>query len=404
MQKRAFTKIERNAQTATSILLVAAFLLSGSLAFAGKKKKETKPEATVDTSNLVWPKPPQPARIKWEKQLMGEIEAKGLANAVPRKKGWMDRLAGVTLPSEEPHYQLQRPWGVAIDSFGRVFVADTGARQVFVFDVEKKTFGLRGNKAPAEIGVPMSVAVDSQDRLYVSDGALHRINCFDADGRLLAVFGEDKLSRPVGLAIDNDRQVLYVADPPAGKIAVFNLENREFVRTIGKQFKGEEPPEGTFNNPTNVAVDPDGMLYVVDTFNDRIQVFDPEGNFLHTFGELGSVGPGKFMRPKGIAIDGDGHVYVTDAQFNVVQIFDRDGKPLLLFGRLGREPGQFTLVSGIAVDANNRVVVADQAPGRIQLFRYFTDREVAKAKSAKAASSNKGSSTSENAQAGATPK
>ena len=126
-------------------------------------------------------------------------------------------------------------------------------------------------------------------------------------------------------------------------------------------------------------VDKDGNVYISDTLNNRIQIFDADGKFISMFGKAGDA-PGTFQRPKGIAIDSDGHIWVVDASQCNVQIYDKDGHLLAFFGYGGGLPGQFGLPAGIAIDKNNRVVVSDQVRGRIQVFRYITDVENAATK------------------------
>ena len=103
------------------------------------------------------------------------------------------------------------------------------------------------------------------------------------------------------------------------------------VRTIGK--RGGEP--GEFNFPTNLFVDTQGRLYVADTLNFRIQIFDPDGKLLSAFGTLGDT-PGSLNRPKGVGVDSEGHIYVADTSFNNFQIFDQNGQLLLFVGAVGQ--------------------------------------------------------------------
>ena len=135
------------------------------------------------------------------------------------------------------------------------------------------------------------------------------------------------------MAIDGDRQLLYVADSKKHQVFCYSTVDGAAVRTIGR--RGSEP--GEFNFPTNVFVDKEGRLYVTDTLNFRIQSFDPDGKPLRAFGTLGDT-PGSLNRPKGIGVDDEGHIYVADSSFNNFQIFDQAGQLLLFvgFGRIGR--------------------------------------------------------------------
>ncbi len=123
---------------------------------------------------------------------------------------------------------------------------------------------------------------------------------------------------------------------------------------------------GLFSFPQDLAVDSAGNVYVSDYGNRRIQKFDNDGNFLHTWGVKGS-GNGQFQAPAGIAIGGD-DVYVVDNDLNRVQKFDTVGKYITQWGSKGQGPGQFLLPQGIAVDSSSDIYVVDTGNNRIQKF------------------------------------
>jgi DNA-binding beta-propeller fold protein YncE len=122
-------------------------------------------------------------------------------------------------------------------------------------------------------------------------------------------------------------------------------------------------------------VDKEGNLYVADTMNDRIEVFDADGAFLRTWGKNGD-GPGYFARPKGVAVDSDGHVWVADGVQDRVQVFTNEGQLLITMGGHGLLPGQFQGIVNVASDnRRNRIYTSEIYPGRVQEFRYVTDAE-----------------------------
>jgi DNA-binding beta-propeller fold protein YncE len=381
-------KIRTSALWMTAILLPLAILCAPALQAQkkpDKKKKETvqaqpAPKPQVDTSKLVWPSPPGITRIKWLAQVSGQDD---LTPPVPKKKkkaSWMDRLAGISLPEEGERkaLALAKPFGVAADSKGRIYAADTGNAQVFVFDVDKKSVQF----LPGKFTMPIAVTVDDADRIFVVDSKQHQVSVLSANWEVEAVFGGENLERPVAAAIDNENRFLYVVDAKASRLAVFDADRSTFLRFLGKPSDPLDPAEGTFSTPLGAAVDSDGNVFVTDTLNDRVQMFDADGGFVQMFGKQG-VAPGTFMRAKGIAVDSDGHVYVTDAEFSNVQVFDAEGRTLAVFGTRGTEPGQFSLITGIFIDKQNRILVADQWHARVQVFRYFTDEEAEVARKTK---------------------
>jgi DNA-binding beta-propeller fold protein YncE len=354
---------------------------------AGKKKKAVAeaPKVTelpeVDTSNLVWPDPPDVARIRWIAQFRGE--PKPVAPVTPtkekKKDSWMLRLAGiqpVDAPKSDTRFKLVRPYGVAVDSKGNIYTADTYVGAVFIFNAETKAVDFIRNGRDARFKALIGLAIDDADRLFVTDSGLLRVFVFDANHKFLATFGSDRMVRPSGVAVDNKNRLLYVTDVLKDNVLVYDLDSFKYLRTIGgpPQKAGDDAP-GTFARPTNIAVGPNGNVYVSDTLNQRIQIFDADGTYLSMFGKPGD-GPADMSRPKGIAIDGDGHIWVTDADQNRVKIFDQQGRLCAYFGEYGYFPGQFALPSGVTIDKNNRVVVAEQVlNGRLQVFRYTTDAE-----------------------------
>jgi len=175
---------------------------------------------------------------------------------------------------------------------------------------------------------------------------------------------------------------LYVADAKDSRIAVFNSKSLEFDHYIGAPTKPGRHDNGTFNAPTNVAVDKSGNVYVSDTANYRVQIFDSTGKFLRAFGAQGDR-PGEFIRPKGIAVDSEGHVYVADAEFNNFQILSAEGQPLLAVGALGSDPGQFALVAGLYIDSKDQVFTTEQYHGRVQVFQYISQPASADSKEVK---------------------
>jgi tripartite motif-containing protein 71 len=126
-----------------------------------------------------------------------------------------------------------------------------------------------------------------------------------------------------------------------------------------------------------IAVDQQGNLYVVDCEGNRIQKFDGEGNFITTWGSEGS-GDGQFLfwyirsssrYPVGdVAVDGQGHVYVADSGNSRIQVFDSEGKFLFKWGELGMGDGQFYAPLGVAVGPEGDVYVTDEARPDVQRF------------------------------------
>lgn len=370
--------------TAAALAMVA-FVLAMPNAAAAREKKQAKAPQTeqqkwlvFDNEKIVWPEPPAIARLRFVTWYTGEkIDYKAFQQKKV-KKTWMDRLAGMT-PAEQNNekipYQLIRPYGVAVDSKGNIYTADQGVDAIFIFNAETKGVQLIRNGHEAHFGLIDGLAVDDNDWLFVTDSQLHRVLVFNALHKLVTSFGDNVLGRPGGIAIDTNNRLIYVVDTGNDVVDVFDADSYKLLRHIGVAGKKHTlTAPGTFSLPTQVAVDSDGNVYVTDTLNDRVEIFDADGNFLSTFGQAGDS-PGYFTRPKGIAVDCDGHIWVTDETQSLVQVFNRKGQLLMYLGGEGMYPGQFKALYGIAIDKNNRVITSEQWPGRLQVFRYVTDAE-----------------------------
>ncbi|MGZ4815037.1 MAG: 6-bladed beta-propeller [Terriglobales bacterium] len=369
--------------------MAAVLLVTVSLQGKEKKKDANTPPPKknilelLDYSKIVWPNPPAITRIKFLSQFYGE---KREQQQTKQKASWMDRLSGVatgqTSLSEKLYFQLVRPYGVGVDSKGRVYTIDEKVLAVFIWNPENGQVELIKNGIHARFKLPTGLTLDDGDNLFVSDTALKHVVVFDKDHKAVASISQG-MSGPAGMAVDNENRFLYVCDTNLDQVLVYDADPPyRLIRKIGHQSKNHElTAPGDFSRPTNVAVDSDGNVYVSDTFNNRIEIFDADGNFIRTFGKAGD-GPGYFARPKGIAVDADGHIWVADAVQNRIQVFDQEGDLLIYMGGAGLLPGQFNTPGGVAIDNKNRVFTTEQYPGRIQMFRYFTDEE-AKAELAK---------------------
>jgi DNA-binding beta-propeller fold protein YncE len=294
--------------------------------------------------------------IASEKDIRGE---KGFWRKV------LDAVAG------EAEYQpMKRPYGVAADSKGRVIVTDPGLQGIHIFDPaqHKYKFIERKDKTKDSMLEPQCIAIDAADNIYVSDSKAGKIFIFEPSGKYKGVFGSLKggegfFKRPTGIAIDNETHEIFVTDTLRDKVYVLDPKGA-VLRTIGKH--GAE--DGEFNYPTELLVK-NGVLAVVDAMNFRVQSFDRKGTFEAAIGSLGDSS-GAMFRPKGIGLDSENHIYLVEGMWGSVQVFDRQGQLLYTFGGRGTQLGQFQLPSGLYVDRNDRVYVADSYNHRVQIFQY----------------------------------
>ena len=300
---------------------------------------------------LEWPSPPDPARIRFVRSLNPA--------AVLGKPSMLSRVWR-TLVGRDDVPRLAQPYGIAVGPDQKVYVADTTARAVHVFDLRKPGYTRIPVAGTSLIGIGVAGG-----QLFVTDSTSGRLMCLDERGRSRWTLGrKDGFLRPTGLVTGPDR--VYVVDTLGHRVVMVSPAG-QILGWFGTRGSGP----GQFNFPTNIARGADGRLYVTDTMNFRVQIFDADGRFVRAFGQLGD-GSGDFDKPKGIAVDSDGHIYVVEGFNDVVQIFDERGQLLLVVGSSGSRDGQFWLPSGIAI-VDDVMYVADSANQRLEVFQYLKD-------------------------------
>jgi uncharacterized protein (TIGR03663 family) len=179
---------------------------------------------------------------------------------------------------------------------------------------------------------------------------------------------------PRGLAIAADGS-FFVADSRNNQIVHFNKDGK-FLNSWGSPSGKMDinSPDGTFNEPWGVAVGADGKVYVADTWNHRIQVFNPDGSFVTKWGSFTVNGQTDgFWGPRGIALDKANHVYVTDTGKQRVVVFDSSGNYLTQFGGRGLDLGQLDEPVGLAIASDGLVFIADTWNNRVATFKPNAD-------------------------------
>jgi DNA-binding beta-propeller fold protein YncE len=185
------------------------------------------------------------------------------------------------------------------------------------------------------------VAVDARDRVFCFTRGEHPVIVFDRDGRFLSSWGEGRVRRAHAITIDADGMV-WLADDLHHTIRKFTPEGK-LLLTIGDPdrpatLQGGKP----FNRPTHVAICPrTGYLFISDGYgNSRVHKYAADGRHVMSWGEPGTD-PGQFNLPHNIATDADGLVYVADRENHRVQIFDGEGRYQGQWNSLHRPCGLF---------------------------------------------------------------
>lgn len=227
-------------------------------------------------------------------------------------------------PGSEPG-QLSRPRGLATDSKGNLYVADSGNGRIQKFDADGKFVIQFGNNGPADTNLkdPNGVAVDAAGNVYVVDVGIHRLIKFNSEGIYETAYdgAGTGFYGPRDLAIGSNNRI-YVVDQGRERIAVFDPETKQYPTVWGA--KGTA--QSDFGGPTGIAVSKT-EVYVADQGNGRIQVFDLNGTFLRQW-EVPSWSKAADETPD-IAFDENTQIlYASSCKANRILAFDANGTPM----------------------------------------------------------------------------
>ena len=168
-----------------------------------------------------------------------------------------------------------------------------------------------------------AVACDSKDRVFVYSRSQHPLIIFDREGNYLDSWGEDILEDAHGIYIDADDNV-YCTERETHCIRKFNSSG-ELTMTLGTPGQAGAGDGDPFNKPTDLAIASSGDLFVTDGYgNARVHKYSPDGKLIKSWGEWGS-GPGQFELSHCVRVDKDDRLWVCDRTNNRIQIFDLDG-------------------------------------------------------------------------------
>ena len=260
--------------------------------------------------------------------------------------------------------QMGRMFRIAFSKTGAWAVADYSNHCVHVCDANNELVQILG-KGNNQFNHPVGTTFDSEGCLYVSDGN-HRVQKFDANFEYLLQFGgkgekDGQLDQPMSIAAYNDK--VYVADSANSRIAVFNTNGKFCCNIVGgclrgpydvainkineqllvtdsgccirmyslegeyiNRFSGFGADRGQLNHPASLAIDSNGFVFVADTYNHRVCIFNSAGIFVRSFGSFGD-NIGQFKYPQGIAFSPIGALYVSDSKNQRVVIFPTKFKP-----------------------------------------------------------------------------
>lgn len=263
------------------------------------------------------------------------------------------------------------------DGLGNIYVADVYQKQVKVFNSKNKL-----RKLIKLSSKPTAIAISPDGSLYVARNTkklTNNVDVFSADGKLLKTLSLGKL--PAGIALSSSGSI-YITDSFDHKMLVYD-KNLVLVASIG----GYGTANGKFIAPADVVVDEErSTVYVLDkgktatesgyanTYVWRVQAFDMNGVYLRSFSQYGHGVDKKVAVASGIAVDNDGRIYISDTSQHIVMVFDGSGNYL---GVIYDSAKPIIKPSGVSF-RNSKLYAASSFSGNVVIFGVdgFTEMTV----------------------------
>lgn len=282
--------------------------------------------------------------------------------------------------------QFTYPTGMKIFN-DEIYVVDTNEHMIKVFDLDGnfiRQFGREGT-GDGEFYRPWNIYF-SEDELYVAGYASNRIDVYDPDGTFKRSFGKEgtgdgALKGPTALTQDA-RGNLIVTDFYNHRVTRYKPDGT----FISAWNEADNPGSGAdqFKFPLDIATSPDGeLIYIVDSANERIKVFGADGEYKFRWGGPFSSNifftyfhwfpfDGWFADPKSITVDDNGRVYIGDSSNKRVQVFDKDGNHITSFGGTGDD--EFVYIAGMDFSSDGSLYIVDESRKVVQKWQYQPGR------------------------------
>jgi DNA-binding beta-propeller fold protein YncE/TPR repeat protein len=269
--------------------------------------------------------------------------------------------------------QFKEIRGIAADSFGKIYAVDSEKKSVQVIATDKSA----GSELPFSVAPPTSVRWVKDIRPVVArnicwDRVNNRLYAIDPDKKMVVVMREGQIEKQLQL---KDRNPVAVAVDPQGMPWVLDREEQQLLKLDldGKILLkvGESGSrEGYFSKPNDLFISKDGLVYVADTNNDRVQVFNSDGVFMNVFTKGG--GRQLLEEPIGVDQDSKGNTYVLLASRNSVVVIAPNGEVVREFS--GKSPGRGKLESPVSLAvAGRELMVLDADSNSVKVFNLLGD-------------------------------
>ncbi|HDH10985.1 MAG TPA: PKD domain-containing protein [Nitrospirae bacterium] len=272
---------------------------------------------------------------------------------------------------------VSAPTAVALDIYENLYVTESSNNRLLIYSQSGRYI-----ETLTGLHKPISVAVDDTGRIFIGNKHSENVEVYDSDLNLLFKLGsgDGEFEQPNAIAIDSSGRI-YVVDKEEDIVKVYNPDG-----SFSFSFGGSGSGNGLFDSPTSIAIDEiageliiSDLQIITDMYGGeiegaRIQVLDMNGVYKRSFGGYG-VGDGLMTRPLGLTVDGESRVYITDTLQHVVHVFESNGTFL---GTMMDPNNQVRTPLGITIGNSNRIFIASLNTSKIEVYGIdlYTDMKV----------------------------
>ena len=265
---------------------------------------------------------------------------------------------------------LSRPTSVATLDTNTVLVSESGSGNIKVFDFTKGEIRELFQNSFSLFEEPVDVAIDAEKNIFVVDQKRGVIAVFDNVLNPTHRIGTHvEFERLETAAIDSVTQTLYVSDSALNKVFAFDPAG-QLLFEVGE---GEDP-DSRLKSPHGLAVDSEGRLYVADTGNSKIKIFDSAGNFLRVFKLKNNSGSSVLEKPWDLAFDSQGLLHIIDQRMAALITCTLNGEVLfatMASSRTSHSMG-FNRPNDIHIDSKDRIIITDDLNNRFSIWQLLT--------------------------------
>lgn len=304
------------------------------------------PDKTGEKTFVIFPAPPDTARIQFLTSISSSADIGKTQSAFSK-----------FIIGEERPVSIAKPFGIDM-RFEKIYVCDIGIKGVVIIDLQKKTFDQFIPQGKAALLIPVNCNIDEKGYLYIADSGRKQVVIFDNNLKFVGAIGKTENFKPLDVFVSDNK--IWVANYDGHSVNVFKNDT-SYSEIISFPDVSREDQSYLFQ-PKDIHVSND-YVYVSDFGGFKVSVFSKDGKFVKNIGTQGMY-PGQFQRVKGICVDKEENLFAVDAAFSNVQIFDNESRLLLFFGQGAKGKGYMYLPAAITINYENK-----------NLFEQYVDPE-----------------------------